>query len=70
MHSPEAGSCCIKDSELVDAAYTSQLTYRLLQKRGAPIIGMCVLMINPQYRWFVHQNLKQACTEFRWEPMD
>jgi len=60
------GGCQIKDSDLVDAPYTSQLTLRLLKDGGAPIIGCCVLLLDPAYAWYVEREVKYMTTRFNW----
>lgn len=61
------GGCTITALELQDAAYTSQLTYRILKERGAPIMGMCVLLLDPAYSWFVDLEDKDMTIVYRWE---
>jgi hypothetical protein len=61
------GGCLIRASELQDAAYTSQLTYHILKERGAPIMGMCILLLDPAYKWFVEPEDEGMTLIYRWE---
>lgn len=64
------GGCQIKATDLVDAPYTSQLTYRLLREQGAPIMGQAVLLLDPAYRWYVHHNSRFDTMQYSWEFVD
>lgn len=61
------GGCIVRAGELVDAPYTSQLTYHILRARGAPIIGLAVLLLDPAYRWFVNSEEEGMTIVYQWE---
>lgn len=64
------GGCIVSAGELVDAPYTSQLTYHILRARGAPIIGLSVLLLDPAYKWFVHRadaDSEEGTLLYEWE---
>jgi len=61
------GSCIVSADDMKGSSYTVQKTYRLLKDKGAPIIGGCVLLLDPRYRWFVFDDTSKKHTEFRWE---
>lgn len=65
-----SGGCIVRASELQDAAYTSQLTYHILRERGAPIIGEAVLLLSPNYHWFVDIEDDGMTIVYRWEELN
>lgn len=64
------GGCQIRDCDLVDAPYTSQLTLLLLKQGGAPVLGSAVLLLDPAYMWFTEREHKYMSTRFSWRYRD
>ena len=66
----EAGSCIITRAEMVEEKFTSQTTYRIMKRKGAPIIGIAVLLLDPAFRWFVHEDPDKLEVHFEWTPIE
>ncbi len=45
-----AGECEITNGDLMDMPISSQPFLRVLKEKGAPVLGMCYLMLDEHYK--------------------
>lgn len=57
-------SFTITDEEILDHSVplqsTNELVLRLLKKKGAPIVGVVILKVSPDYDWIRNVNIVHA----------
>lgn len=60
-------STVITQEDLQSSGYKIQKTYYILRDRGAPIIGINVLLLCPKYKWHVACDAVTKAFRVAWE---